>query len=110
MHAASGAWVPEVSSIRVVVKIPASIYPELMADLAKVDLRDRAERLRMLAMLGLRDSQHHSPPPQGEPETTPQAPPASGSVTQASSQQADSEPDAEFVKPFQVAMRDLRCN
>jgi hypothetical protein len=57
------------SSIRVVVKIPESIYPELTADLAKVDLRDRAERLRMLAMLGLRDSQHHRLP-QGSRETS----------------------------------------
>ena len=57
------------SSIRVVVKIPGSIYPELTADLAKVELRDRAERLRMLAMLGLRDSQHHRLP-QGNRETS----------------------------------------
>lgn len=49
------------SSIRVVVKIPASIYPELVADLSKVQLRDRAERLRILALLGLRDFQRPSP-------------------------------------------------
>jgi len=75
MHAASGAWGHEVSSIRVVVKIPASIYPELLADLAKVDLRDRAERLRMLAMLGLRDSQHHALPPPADPKAMPQQAP-----------------------------------
>jgi len=59
----------------VVVKIPASIYPELLADLAKVDLRDRAERLRMLAMLGLRDSQHHALPPPADPKAMPQQAP-----------------------------------
>jgi hypothetical protein len=50
------------SSIRVVVKIPTSIYPELVADLSKVQLRDRAERLRILALLGLRDAQRLPPP------------------------------------------------
>jgi hypothetical protein len=50
------------SSIRVVVKIPISIYPELVADLSKVQLRDRAERLRILALLGLRDVQRLPPP------------------------------------------------
>ena len=43
------------SSIRVVVKIPLGTYPELVADLDRVALRDRAERLRLLAMIGLRD-------------------------------------------------------
>jgi hypothetical protein len=66
------------SSIRVVVKIPESIYPELTADLAKVELRDRAERLRMLAMLGLRDSQHHRLP-QGSREAS-ENPPTSEAV------------------------------
>ena len=61
MPAVSGGWELEVSSIRVVVKIPASIYPELVADLSKVQLRDRAERLRILALLGLRDFQRPSP-------------------------------------------------
>ena len=42
-------------SIRIVVKIPEGVYPDLIADLANVQLRDRAERLRVLAMLGLRD-------------------------------------------------------
>ncbi len=37
------------------MKIPESIYPELISDLSRVQLRDRAERLRVLAMLGLRD-------------------------------------------------------
>ena len=50
------------SSIRVVVKIPPSIYPELVADLSNVQLRDRAERLRILALLGLRDAQRLPPP------------------------------------------------
>ena len=50
------------SSIRVVVKIPTSIYPELVADLSNVHLRDRAERLRILALLGLRDAQRLPPP------------------------------------------------
>jgi len=44
------------SSLRVVVKIPSSIYPELVADLEGVPLRDRAERLRVLALLGLREA------------------------------------------------------
>ena len=43
-------------SIRIVVKIPEGVYPDLIADLANVQLRDRAERLRVLAMLGLRES------------------------------------------------------
>lgn len=55
------------SSIRVVVKIPASIYPELVADLSQVQIRDRAERLRILALLGLRDAQR--PPPQSALES-----------------------------------------
>ena len=53
MPAASGGLGLEMSSIRVVVKIPISIYPELVADLSQVQLRDRAERLRILALLGL---------------------------------------------------------
>ena len=63
------------SSIRVVVKIPTSIYPELVADLSNVQLRDRAERLRILALLGLRDVQRlppqsvrESPATEGEPK------------------------------------------
>jgi len=51
----------EMSSIRVVVKIPISIYPELVADLSKVQLRDRAERLRILALLGLMGVQRLPP-------------------------------------------------
>jgi hypothetical protein len=57
MREDSGVWGREMSSIRIVVTIPTGIYPELIADLAQVQLRDRAERLRMLAMLGLRDAQ-----------------------------------------------------
>ena len=56
MREDSGVWEREMSSIRIVVTIPTGIYPELIADLAQVQLRDRAERLRMLAMLGLRDA------------------------------------------------------
>jgi hypothetical protein len=43
------------SSIRVVVKIPTGTYPELVADLDKVAPRERAERLRLLAMIGLKE-------------------------------------------------------
>lgn len=56
-------------SIRVVVKIPSSIYPELIEDLAKVQLRDRAERLRVLAMLGLREA-YRDKPTQGDAIST----------------------------------------
>ena len=42
-------------SIRVVVKIPTGTYPELVADLDKVAPRERAERLRLLAMIGLKE-------------------------------------------------------
>jgi hypothetical protein len=49
------------SSIRIVVKIPISIYPELVADLSQVQLRDRAERLRILALLGLMGVQRLPP-------------------------------------------------
>ena len=40
--------------LKIVVKIPDTIYPELVADLERVQLRDRAERVRVLAMLGLK--------------------------------------------------------
>ena len=43
------------SSLRIVVKIPTGTYPELLADLDNVATRARAERLRVLAMIGLRD-------------------------------------------------------
>ncbi|WP_299157795.1 hypothetical protein [Accumulibacter sp.] len=43
------------SSLRIVVKIPTGTYPELLADLGTVATRARAERLRVLAMVGLRD-------------------------------------------------------
>ncbi|MER2518003.1 MAG: hypothetical protein ABTR92_16710 [Candidatus Accumulibacter phosphatis] len=43
------------SSLRIVVKIPTGTYPELLADLGSVATRARAERLRVLAMIGLRD-------------------------------------------------------
>lgn len=46
------------SSIRVVVKIPAGSYPELYADLVAAPTRERAERLRLLSMLGLMELQH----------------------------------------------------
>ncbi len=54
MLAVSGGWGIEVGHIKVVVKIPDTIYPELVADLERVQLRDRAERVRVLAMIGLR--------------------------------------------------------
>lgn len=50
-----GEWGYEMSSIRIVVKIPTGTYPELIADLNQVSPRERAERLRLLAMIGLRD-------------------------------------------------------
>lgn len=50
-----GGWGYEMSSIRIVVKIPTGTYPELVADLNQVAPRERAERLRLLAMIGLRD-------------------------------------------------------
>ena len=53
--AGSGGWALELSSRRIVVKIPTGTYPELLADLGTVATRARAERLRMLAMIGLRD-------------------------------------------------------
>lgn len=43
------------SSIRIVVKIPTGTYPELVADLDRVAPRERAERLRLLAMIGLKE-------------------------------------------------------
>lgn len=43
------------SSLRIVVKIPTGTYPELVADLDKVAPRERAERLRLLAMIGLKE-------------------------------------------------------
>ncbi len=43
------------SSLRIVVKIATGTYPELLADLGSVATRARAERLRVLAMIGLRD-------------------------------------------------------
>jgi hypothetical protein len=43
--------------LKIVVKIPDTIYPELVADLERVQLRDRAERIRVLAMIGLRTIQ-----------------------------------------------------
>jgi len=48
-----GAWEHDVSALRIVVKIPAGTYPELCADLSQVSPRERAERMRLLAMIGL---------------------------------------------------------
>ena len=59
MLAASGGWEAEMGYLKIVVKIPDTIYPDLVADLQRVQLRDRAERLRLLAMLGL---MHPQPP------------------------------------------------
>lgn len=41
------------TALRIVVKIPTGTYPELCADLDKVNSRERAERMRLLAMIGL---------------------------------------------------------
>ncbi len=41
------------TALRIVVKIPTGTYPELCADLAQVSTRERAERMRLLAMIGL---------------------------------------------------------
>lgn len=41
------------TALRIVVKIPTGTYPELCADLAQVNTRERAERMRLLAMIGL---------------------------------------------------------
>lgn len=54
MLADSGGWETEMGYLKIVVKIPDTIYPELVADLQRVQLRDRAERVRVLAMIGLR--------------------------------------------------------
>jgi hypothetical protein len=53
MLADSGGWEVDMGYLKIVVKIPDTIYPELVADLQRVQLRDRAERVRVLAMLGL---------------------------------------------------------
>jgi len=39
--------------MRVVVKIPSHAYAELVAELERVPARERAERLRVLANIGL---------------------------------------------------------
>ncbi len=72
------------SSLRIVVKIPAGTYPELVTDLDRVAPRERAERLRLLAMIGLKElhkidpmsRQHQTPAPSQE-----SAPSASESKT-----------------------------
>ena len=46
--------------LKIVVKIPDTIYPELVADLDRVQLRDRAERVWVLAMIGLRTLVPHA--------------------------------------------------
>jgi len=51
----SGGWEYEMSSLRIVVKIPTGTYPELVADLDRVATRERAERIRLLAMIGLKE-------------------------------------------------------
>ena len=60
-HEASGEWEYKMSSIRIVVKIPTGTYPELVADLSKVAPRERAERIRLLAMIGLNELHHIDP-------------------------------------------------
>ncbi len=49
------------SSLRIVVKIPTGTYPELISELDNVASRERAERLRVLAMIGLRELQRCMP-------------------------------------------------
>lgn len=48
----SGVWEAEMTALRIVVKIPAGTYPELCAELSQVNPRERAERMRLLAMIG----------------------------------------------------------
>jgi hypothetical protein len=81
MLAASGGWEAEMGYLKIVVKIPDTIYPELVADLQRVQLRDRAERLRLLAMLGL---MHTQPPLQDGGRSSAESVPISesGSATQ----------------------------
>ena len=64
------------SSLRIVVKIPTGTYPELLADLGTVATRARAERLRVLAMIGLRDLRQGSS--QGQAVSNPQNPTEEG--------------------------------
>jgi hypothetical protein len=71
MLAASGGWEAEMGYLKIVVKIPDTIYPELVTDLQRVQLRDRAERLRLLAMLGLRNMHVPFERCQMHPESTP---------------------------------------
>lgn len=52
MRVASGVWGLEMTALRIVVKIPAGTYPELCAELSQVSPRERAERMRLLAMIG----------------------------------------------------------
>ena len=49
------------SSLRIVVKIPTGTYPELFADLDRVAPRERAERIRLLAMIGLKEMHQIEP-------------------------------------------------
>lgn len=39
--------------MRIVVKLPPQAYPELQAELERLPARQRAERLRLLASIGL---------------------------------------------------------
>ena len=61
MRGDSGGWEYEMSSIRIVVKIPTGTYPELVADLDRVAPRERAERIRLLAMIGLKEMHQIEP-------------------------------------------------
>lgn len=72
MLAVSGGWEIEMGYLKIVVKIPDTIYPELVADLQRVQLRDRAERVRVLAMLGLKYVSHQPAIDDGRlPESSP---------------------------------------
>jgi len=68
----------EMSSLRIVVKIPMGTYPELLADLGTVATRARAERLRVLAMIGLRDLRHG--PSRGQASSNSQDPTKEGAA------------------------------
>lgn len=52
------------------MKIPLGTYPELVADLNQVAPRERAERLRLLAMMGLRDLRKFEPRPVSDAVST----------------------------------------
>ncbi|MBS1211420.1 MAG: hypothetical protein H6R26_36 [Proteobacteria bacterium] len=66
--------------MRVIVKIPGPAYPELVAELEQVPARARAERLRVLATIGLTSlkSGHPAICPEVAPHPTLQSNPEGG--------------------------------